>query len=49
MNKRGAFIVFEGLDHSGKTTQSKLLYESLIAKNIKAELLQFPGHYKKNI
>jgi len=36
------FIVFEGIDGSGKTLQSKLLYESLTAKGIKASLTKEP-------
>lgn len=40
--KRGAFIVIEGLDRSGKSTQAKLLVERL-QKTTKAKLIKFPG------
>ncbi|XP_063901774.1 thymidylate kinase-like isoform X2 [Zophobas morio] len=39
---RGAFIVLEGCDRCGKTTQSKLLLQKLQSKKIKAELINFP-------
>lgn len=39
MNKRGMFIVFEGIDRSGKTTQSKLLVSVL--RN--SEYVRFPN------
>lgn len=39
---RGAFIVFEGCDRSGKTTQSKKLVEYLNANNIPSEFMSFP-------
>lgn len=39
---RGALIVLEGCDRSGKSTQSKLLVESLKNLQYKAELLRFP-------
>ena len=38
MMKRGAFIVLEGVDRSGKTTQAKRLVESLINEGKKAKL-----------
>lgn len=40
---RGAFIVFEGCDRSGKTTQCKLLEQKLIAKNIAVKVISFPN------
>ncbi|KAK9888352.1 hypothetical protein WA026_000606 [Henosepilachna vigintioctopunctata] len=40
--KRGAFIVIEGVDRSGKSTQCRKLVESLGVKGLKAELLTFP-------
>ncbi|CAG9763506.1 unnamed protein product [Ceutorhynchus assimilis] len=40
--KRGALIVIEGVDRSGKSTQCKKLVESLRNKNLKAELMNFP-------
>ena len=39
---RGALIVFEGRDNSGKTTHSSLLKDHLISKGNKVLLLQFP-------
>ncbi|KAL7737749.1 hypothetical protein ACLKA6_006140 [Drosophila palustris] len=40
--RRGAFIVFEGVDRTGKTTQTRLLLECLTKKGIKAKLIHFP-------
>ncbi|KII87130.1 hypothetical protein PLICRDRAFT_42787 [Plicaturopsis crispa FD-325 SS-3] len=42
MVKRGAFIVFEGLDRSGKSTQASILHDRLQASNIPVVLLKFP-------
>ncbi|XP_066143181.1 thymidylate kinase [Euwallacea fornicatus] len=39
---RGALIVIEGVDRSGKSTQCRKLVESLRAKNLKTELMNFP-------
>ncbi|KAI4835199.1 thymidylate kinase [Plasmodium brasilianum] len=41
--KKGKFIVFEGLDRSGKSTQSKLLVEHLKGKNVDVKHLYFPN------
>lgn len=40
--KRGAFIVFEGIDRSGKTTQSLYLVEDLNNNNIQTKHMRFP-------
>lgn len=42
---RGAFVVIEGLDRAGKTTQVKKLCDALHAsgKNIKS--IRFPGKF----
>ena len=40
---RGALIVIEGVDRSGKTTQSAMLTKKLVSDGITAELLKFPG------
>ena len=40
---RGALIVFEGCDRSGKSTQCKKLVDALNGDGIKAKLLRFPG------
>ncbi|XP_023943228.2 thymidylate kinase [Bicyclus anynana] len=41
--KRGAFIVIEGVDRTGKTTQCKKLVESLCSRDIPAEYTNFPN------
>lgn len=42
INERGALIVFEGCDHSGKTTQCKKLVSALNEAGIKTEAMRFP-------
>jgi dTMP kinase len=42
MAARGAFILFEGVDRCGKTTQSTRLVETLKAAGIDAELWRYP-------
>jgi dTMP kinase len=42
-SKRAPFIVIEGLDRSGKTTQTALLQERLEMEGIASKLLKFPG------
>ncbi|KAI7776070.1 thymidylate kinase [Diaporthe eres] len=39
---RGAFVVLEGLDRSGKTTQVKLLQSRLIEAGRRVQLMRFP-------
>ncbi|KAG6069119.1 hypothetical protein E4U32_003982 [Claviceps aff. humidiphila group G2b] len=39
---RGAFIVLEGLDRSGKTSQVKLLEERILERGGKAKVMRFP-------
>ncbi|XP_034830532.1 uncharacterized protein [Maniola hyperantus] len=41
--KRGALVVIEGVDRTGKTTQCKKLVESLHSKEIPAEYTNFPN------
>lgn len=41
--KRGALIVIEGVDRTGKSTQARKLVESLKKKNIHAEYTNFPA------
>ncbi len=43
MARRGAFIVIEGLDRSGKTSQTTQLKERLMKQGKKVELIKFPG------
>ncbi|MBQ4100654.1 MAG: deoxynucleoside kinase [Oscillospiraceae bacterium] len=40
----GRLVVIEGLDGSGKTTQSEFLYKWLINKGEKARLISFPDY-----
>lgn len=47
MANRGAFIVVEGLDRSGKTTQCARLHARLLAAGVAVELLRFPGTCKR--
>ncbi|KAJ8727943.1 hypothetical protein PYW08_016328 [Mythimna loreyi] len=41
--KRGALIVIEGVDRTGKSTQARTLVENLNKKNIQAEYTNFPA------
>ena len=43
MTERGLFIVFEGLDRSGKTTQSKRLVENLRKEGHTVSHINFPN------
>ena len=47
MPSRGAFIVIEGLDRSGKSTQAAKLKEKLAVDGVKVELMKFPGEYTR--
>lgn len=40
---RGAFIVFEGMDRAGKTTQAKLLQLRCIESGREVKFMRFPG------
>jgi len=40
---RGALIVLEGLDRSGKTTQVKLLEQRFVEAGRKVKAMRFPG------
>jgi dTMP kinase len=41
--KRAPFIVIEGLDRSGKTTQTSKLHSRLTENGVDATLVKFPG------
>ena len=43
INRKGLFFTFEGGEGTGKSTQSKLLYDYLINKNINSILTREPG------
>ena len=40
---RGAFIVLEGLDRSGKTTQTAKLVQRIQSLGKECKLIKFPG------
>lgn len=40
---RGALVVLEGLDRSGKTTQVKLLEQRFVEAGRKVKVMRFPG------
>ena len=40
---RGALIIFEGGDRSGKSTQSRLLVNALSKCNLQSKAMHFPG------
>ena len=40
---RGSFIVLEGLDRSGKTTQVKLLEQRFVEEGRPVKMMRFPG------
>ncbi len=42
MKPRGAFVLLEGVDRCGKTTQCKTLVDRLISAGIAATLMRFP-------
>jgi dTMP kinase len=43
MSRRGLFIIVEGCDRSGKSTQCDILVDSLKKNGVNAELVKFPG------
>jgi thymidylate kinase len=43
MSRRAPFIVIEGLDRSGKSTQAALLLARFEAAGLPAKLIKFPG------
>ena len=45
MQKRAPFVVIEGLDRSGKTTQIALLHSRLESMGIRTQLVKFPGKH----
>jgi dTMP kinase len=46
MAQRGLFIVVEGCDRSGKSTQCDILVENLQANGVNTELVKFPGMFE---
>ncbi|CAJ0581235.1 unnamed protein product, partial [Mesorhabditis spiculigera] len=48
MPQRGALIIFEGLDRSGKSTQAKRLVDHLTNEGRKVQFIPFPGKVHKS-
>lgn len=46
--KNGKLIVIEGLDGSGKATQTKLLYERLLSLSINVKRISFPDYEQES-
>ena len=46
--KRGAFIVFEGCDRSGKTTQVSMLVDALNKEGMASKMWRFPGEWARS-
>ena len=47
INKKGLLIAIEGVDSSGKATQTKILFEKMKNENRKVMMVEFPD-YKSN-
>jgi dTMP kinase len=47
MTPRGAFIVFEGLDRCGKTTQVEQLAQAMRREGREVRCMKFPGELRR--
>lgn len=47
-NNKSKLIVIEGVDSSGKATQSKLLYDTLLSRGISVSSVEFPNYAGKS-
>ena len=44
MKNKAKLIVIEGVDSSGKATQSKILYDTLLSRKINVSSVEFPNY-----